>query len=56
MPPLVLSSASHVRESLLTKGTDSLFAEAHRGFNSETILIEDEVTVQEDEVEDGRDK
>ena len=45
-----------VRGALLTKGPDSSFAEAHRGFNSEPINIEDEVKDQEDEVEDGRDK
>ena len=42
-----------VRGALLTKGPDSSFAEAHRGFNSEPT--EDEVKDQEDEVEDGRD-
>ena len=41
--------------ALLTKGSDSSFAEAHRGFNSEPIHIEDEVEDQEDEEEDGRD-
>ena len=39
--------------ALLTKGPDSSFAEAHRGFNSEPIHTEDEVKDQEDEVEDG---
>ena len=41
-----------VRGVLLTKGPDSLFAEAHRGFSSEPIHTEDEVKDQEDEVED----
>ena len=45
-----------MRGALLTKGPDSSFAEAHRGFSSEPIHIEDEVKDQEDEVEDGRDK
>ena len=45
-----------VRGALLTKGPDSSFAEAHRGFSSEPIHIEDEVKDQEDEVADGRDK
>ena len=40
----------------MTKEPDSSFAEAHRGFNSKPIHIEDEVKDQEDEVEDGRDK
>ena len=38
----------------MAKRPDSSFAEAHRGFNSEPIHIEDEVKDQEDEVEDGR--
>ena len=46
----------NVRGALLTKGPDSSVAEAHRGFNSEPIHMEDEVKDQEDEVEDGRDK
>ena len=45
-----------MRGALLTKGPDSSFAEAHRGFISEPIHIGDEVKDQEDEVEDGRDK
>ena len=45
-----------VRGALLTKGSDSSFAEAHRDFNSEPTHKEDEVEDQEDEVEDGRDK
>ena len=44
-----------MRGALLTKGPDSSFAEAHRGFSSESIHAEDEVEDQEDEVEDGRD-
>ena len=44
-----------MRGALLTKVSDSSFAEAHRGFNSELTHIEDEVEDQEDEVEDGRD-
>ena len=45
-----------VRGALLTKGPDSSFAEAHKGFTSEPIHIENEMKDQEDEVEDGRDK
>ena len=45
-----------MRGALLTKGPDSLFAEAHRGFDSEPMHVEEEVKDQEDEVEDGRDK
>ena len=45
-----------VRGALLTKGPNSSFAEARRGFSSEPIHIEDEVKDQVDEVEDGRDK
>ena len=45
-----------VRGALLTKRPDSSFAEAHRGFSSEPIHIEDEVKDHEDEVEDGKDK
>ena len=45
-----------MREELLTKGPNSSFAEAHKGFNSEPTHMEDEVKDQEDEVEDGRDK
>ena len=45
-----------VRGALLTKGPDSSFAEAHKGFISEPIQIGGEVEDQEDEVEDGRDK
>ena len=47
---------THVRGALLTKGPDSSFAEAHRGFSYEPIHTEDEVKDQEDEVEDGTDK
>ena len=45
-----------VRGELLTKGPDSSFAEAYKGFNSEPIHMEDKVKDQEVEVEDGRDK
>ena len=45
-----------VRGAVLTKGPDFSFAEAHKGFDSEQIHMEDEVKDQEDEVEDGRDK
>ena len=45
-----------MRGALLTKESDSSFAEAHREFLSEPTHIEDEVKDQEDEVEDGRDK
>ena len=44
-----------MRGKLLSKGPDSSFAEAHRGFNSEPTHIEDEVEDQEDEAGDGRD-
>ena len=44
-----------VRGALLTKGSDSSFADAHRGLISEPTHKEDEVEDQEDEVEDGRD-
>ena len=44
-----------MRGALLTKESNSSFAEAHRGFNSEPTHIEDEVEEKEDEVEDGRD-
>ena len=47
--------SQHVRGALLTKESDSSFAEAHRGFLSEPIHIQDEVKDQEDEVEDERD-
>ena len=50
------SPGTSVRGALLAKGPDSSFAEAHRGFNSEPIHIEDAVKGQEDEVEDWRDK
>ena len=39
----------------MAKVPNYLFAEAHRGFLSEPIHMEDEVKDQEDEVEDGRD-
>ena len=39
-----------VRGALLTKGPDSSFAEAHSGFSSEPIHVEDVVKDQEDEV------
>ena len=48
-----------VRGALLAKGPDSSSGEVHRGSGSEDIHMEEEkveVTVQEDEVEDGRDK
>ena len=54
--PLLSWLPRFVRGALLTKGPDSSFAEAHRGFSSEPIHIEDEVKDQEDEAEDGRDK
>ena len=50
-----LEASLCVRGALLTKGPDSSFAEAHRGFCSEPIHIEDEVKDQEDKVEDERD-
>ena len=53
--PLQRGESSFVRRALLTKGPDSSFAEAHKGFNPEPTHIEDEVEDQEDEVEDGRD-
>ena len=43
-----------VRGALLTKGSDSSFAEARRGFNSEPTHTEHEVEDQEDEVEEMR--
>ena len=45
-----------VRGALLTRGPDSSFAEAHKGFSTEPIHIEDEVKDQADEVEDGGEK
>ena len=61
-PPLAFSCRTscqfgtrRLRGWLLTKGPDSSFAEANRGFNSEPTHIEYEVGDQEDEVEDGRD-
>ena len=44
-----------VRGALLTKESDSSFAEAHRVLLSEPTHIEGEDEDQEDEVEDGRD-
>ena len=44
-----------VRGALLTKESDSSFAEAHREFLSELTHKEGEDEDQEDEVEDGRD-
>ena len=44
-----------VRGALLTKESDSSFAEAHTGFNSEPTQREDEGEDQENEVEDERD-
>ena len=44
-----------MRGALLTKESDSSFAEAHRGILSEPTHIEGEDEDQEDEVEDGRD-
>ena len=41
--------------ALLTKESDSSFAEAHKGILSEATHIEGEDEDQEDEVEDGRD-
>ena len=43
-----------VRGALLTKESDSSFAEAHRGILSEPTHMEDEVEDQEDEAEDER--
>ena len=48
-----------MRGVLLTKGPDSSLGEVHRGSCSGDIHMEKEkgeVKVQEDEVEDGRDK
>ena len=48
-----------VRGALLAKGPDSSLGEVHRGSYSEDIHMEEEKVefkVQEDEVEDGRDK
>ena len=48
-----------VRGALLAKGPDSSLGEVHRGSCSEDIHMEEEkveVKVQEEEVEDGRDK
>ena len=48
-----------MRGALLAKGPDSSLDEVHRGSCSEDIHMEEEkveVKVQEDEVEDGRDK
>ena len=48
-----------MRGALLAKGPDSSLGEVHRGSCSEDIHMEEEmveVKVQEDEVEDGRDK
>ena len=47
--------ALFVRGALLTKESDSSFAEAHKGILSEPTHIKDEVEDQEDEVEDERD-
>ena len=49
----------NVRGALLAKGPDFSLGEVHRGSCSEDIHMEEEkveVKVQEDEVEDGRDK
>ena len=45
-----------VRGALLTKESDSSFAEAHREFLAEPTHFEGEVKDQEDEVEDERDE
>ena len=48
-----------MRGALLAKGPDSSFGGMHRGSCSGNIHMEEErveVKVQEDEVEDGRDK
>ena len=48
-----------MRGALLTKGPDSSLGEVHKGFCSGNIHMEEEkvkVKVQEDEVEDGKDK
>ena len=53
------NTASGVRGALLAKGPDPSLGEVHRGSCSGNIHMEDEkveVKVQEDEVEDGRDK
>ena len=42
-----------MRGALLTKESDSSFAEVHRVFLSEPTHIEDEDEDQEDEAEDG---
>ena len=52
---LTLGGRKVVRGALLTKESDSSFAEAHRRILSEPTHIEDEVEDQEDEGEDERD-
>ena len=47
--------ALFVRGVLLTKGSDSSFAEAHKGILSEPTHMEGEDEDQKDEVEDERD-
>ena len=54
-----ISTDASVRGALLAKGPDSSLGEVHSGSCSEDIHMEEEkveVKVQEDEVEDGRDK
>ena len=56
---LVCTPAQPVRGALLAKGPDSSLGEVHKGSCSEDIHMEEEkaeVIVQEDELEDGRDK
>ena len=50
------SPAKSVRGVLLTRESDSSFAEAHRVLLSEPTHMEGKNQDQEDEVEDGRDK
>ena len=56
---VLLGLPSSVRGALLAKGPDSTLGEVDRGSCSEDIHMEEEkveVKVQEDEVENGRDK
>ena len=50
-----LGSYITCERTLLTKESDSSFAEAHKVLLSEPTHMEDEDENQEDEVEDGRD-
>ena len=57
--PTSRGSTQIVRGALLAKGPDSSLGEVHRGSCSGNIHMEEEkveVKVQEDEVEDGRDR